>query len=197
MNTANLTRSGPSLSGGPSRHPITVGEYFRMGEASILGPDVRCELIEGEIIDMPPIGPPHASKTARLADVLSAALRGEAIVWTQNPIVLGGLSAPQPDLALLRYRDDYYAQAHPEPADILLLIEVADTSLAHDRDTKLPLYARFQIPEVWIVDIPGRHLDIHREPDEARYTHQFRVSDLSRVEIASFPGLVLDLSGLL
>jgi Uma2 family endonuclease len=135
-------------------------------------------------------------KTARLADVLSEALRGKAIVWAQSPIVLGDLSAPQPDLALLRYRDDYYGQAHPGSADILLLIEVADTSLAHDRDTKLPLYARFRVPEVWIVDIPGRHLDIHREPDGARFTYQFRVSNLSRVEIASFPGLMLDLRGL-
>ncbi len=112
------------------------------------------------------------------------------------PPSLGDLSAPQPDLALLRYRDDYYALAHPGPADTLLLIEIADTSLAHDRNTKLPLYARFRIPEVWIIDIPGQNLDIHRAPDGARYTHQFRASDLSRVEIAALPGLVLDLSAM-
>ena len=193
MTTANATRAEPAPALCPSRHPITVGEYFRMGEAGVLDPDARCELIEGEIIDMPPIGPLHASKTNRLTDLLTEAVRGKAIVSAQNPVVLGDLSAPQPDLTLLRYRDDYYAQAHPGPDDILLLVEVADTSLAHDRNTKLPLYARYQVPEVWIIDIPGRHLDVHREPDGGRYTHQFRASDLSRMEISALPGLVLDL----
>jgi Uma2 family endonuclease len=193
MTTANATRAEPAPALGPSRHPITVGEYFRMGEAGVLDPDARCELIEGEIIDRAPIGPLHASQANRLADLLTGAVRGKAIVSAQNPVVLGDLSAPLPDLTLLRYRDDYYAQAHPGPDDILLLVEVADTSLTHDRNTKLPLYARFQVPEVWIIDIPGRHLDVHREPDGARYTHQFRASDLSRMEIAALSGLVLDL----
>ena len=139
MTTAKATRIDPRVPPGPSRHPITVGENFRMGEAGILTPDTRCELIEGEIVDMAPIGPPHARKTNRLADRLSAAVRGKAIVSARNPVVLDDLSAPQPDLALLRCRDDYYAQVHPGPSDVLLLIEVADTSLAHDRDTKLPL----------------------------------------------------------
>jgi Uma2 family endonuclease len=196
MTTAKASRIEPRAPLGPSRHPITVGEYFRMGEAGILHPDARCELIEGEIIDMAPIGPSHAGKTNRLVDLLATVARGKAIVSAQNPVVLGDLSAPQPDLALLRYRDDYYAQVHPGPSDVLLLIEIADSSLAHDRDTKLPLYARFDIPEVWIVDIPGRHLDIHREPDGARYTHQFRAVDLSRVEVAALPGVALDLRGL-
>jgi Uma2 family endonuclease len=196
MTTANATQVESPVALGPSRHPITVGEYFRMGMAGILDPEAQCELIEGEIIDMAPIGPSHASTSNRLADLLAEAVRGRAIVSAQNPIVLGDLSAPQPDLALLRYRDDYYAQAHPGPADVLLLIEVADTSLTHDRSTKLPLYARFQIPEVWIVDIPGRHLDVHREPDSTRYTYQFRAANLSRMEIGTLPGLVLDLGGL-
>lgn len=181
---------------GPRRHPITVGEYFRMGETGVLDPQARVELIEGEIIDMPPIGAPHASKTNRLIDLLTAAVRGRAIVSAQNPVILGDLSAPEPDLALLRYRDDYYAQAHPRPQDILLIIEVADSSLGHDRNNKLPLYARFQVPEVWIVDIPGRHLDIHRDPEGGRYTQQFRVRDLSRVEIGVLPGRALDLRAL-
>ncbi len=196
MTTANATRAEPAAAPGPSRHPITVAEYFRMGEVGVLDPDARCELIDGEIIDRAPIGPLHASKTNRLADLLTEAVRGRAIVSAQNPVVLGDLSAPQPDLALLRYRDDYYAQAHPGPADIVLLVEVAYTSLAHDRNTQLPLYARYRVPEIWIIDIPGRHLDVHREPDGARYTHQFRAADLSRMEIAALPGLVLDLHAL-
>lgn len=194
MTTASAPRVEPPPA--PNRHRITVGEYFRMGEAGVLDPDARCELIEGEIIDMSPTGPPHASATNRLAALLADAVRGRAIVSAQNPLVLGDLSAPQPDLALLRHRDDYYARAHPGPADTLLLIEVSDTSLAHDRDTKLPLYARFLIPEVWIVDISGCHLDIHREPDGTRCTLQLRASDLSRIGIAALPELVLDLRGL-
>jgi Uma2 family endonuclease len=167
-----------------------------MGEAGVLDPDARCELIEGEIIDMSPIGPPDASATNRLNALLTNAVRGSAIVSAQNPVVLDDLSAPQPDLALLRYRTDYYAQVHPGPGDVLLVVEVADTSLAHDRDTKLPLYARFNVPEVWIVDIAGRHLDVHRHPDGARYTLQYRAFDLSHIELVSFPGLVLDLRAL-
>lgn len=196
MTTSNAIQmaSPPALL--PVRHAITVDEYLRMGAAGILAPDARCELIEGEIIDRPPIGPAHASRTNRLVEILTLAVRGKAIVSTQNPIILGDLSAPQPDLALLRYREDYYAQAHPAAADILLLIEVADTSLPHDRNTKLPLYARFQIPEVWIIDIRGGHLDVHRTPDAERYTCQFRVTDLSRVDVAALPELVLDCSGL-
>jgi len=196
MTIATVSRVQPQLPSVPSRHAITVAEYFRMGEAGVLDPDIRCELIEGEIVDMPPIGPSHASKTNRLNSILAGALRGRAIVSAQNPVVLGGLSAPQPDLALLRDREDYYAEAHPGPGDILLLVEVADSSLAHDRNTKLPLYARFSIPEVWIIDVAGGHLDVHRDPDGPLYTHRFRPADLSRIGLVAFPDLVLDLSTL-
>jgi Uma2 family endonuclease len=180
----------------PQRHQITVGEYVQMGVTGVLGPEVRVELIDGEIIDMPPIGAPHAGRVKRLNRVLSLGLGEHAIVSTQDPIQLGDLSAPQPDLALLRPRDDFYAGAHPGPGDILLLIEVSDTSLSYDRETKLPLYARFAIPEVWLVDVAAGHLEIHRDPDGGRYTTQFRVRDLARVEVATLPGLALDLSGL-
>lgn len=198
MTTGNASRIEPPPGRAPSRHAIAVGEYLRMGEAGVFGPDARCELIEGEIIDLSPISPPHASTTNRLADLLGEAVRGRAIVSAQNPVVLGDPSAPQPDLAaLLRDRDDYYAQAHPGASDILMLIEVSDTSLAHDRNIKLPLYARFRIPEAWIIDIVGRHRDIHREPDGTRCTFQFRVPDLSRMEIDALPGVALDLRALL
>jgi Uma2 family endonuclease len=106
---------------GPRRHPIRVGEYLRMAEVGILDRDSRFELVKGEIFDMPPIGPAHASKINCLVELLSAALRGRAIVSTQNPVIMGDLSAPRPDLALLSYRDDYYADAHPGSADVLLL----------------------------------------------------------------------------
>jgi Uma2 family endonuclease len=194
--TAITTMPMDAAAGLPARHAITVDEYLRMGEARILAPNGRYELIAGEIIDMPPIGPPHASKTNRLIDRLTGAVRGRAIVSAQNPVILGDLSAPQPDLAVLRYRDDYYATAHPGPNDVLLLIEVADTSLTHDRTIKLPLYARFRIPEVWIIDLQGGHLDVHRAPDGECYSCRFRVSELSQVEVAALPECAIDCRGL-
>jgi Uma2 family endonuclease len=180
----------------PARHAIRVDEYFKMGEHGVLAPDARCELLEGEIFDMPPIGPMHAGTTNRLAEILSAATRNVAITSVQSPVLLGDLSAPEPDIALLRPRDDFYTTAHPGPTDVLLLVEVADTSLNHDRESKLPLYARFEIPEIWIIDTAGKHLDIHRHPDGARYTQQFRAGDLKAVDLSRIPGVVLNLSSL-
>jgi len=187
---------GPAGEPQPRRHPITVQEYFRMGETGVLAPDARIELLEGEIIDMMPIGPPHASLVTRINRLLERAVEDAALVSPQNPITLGERSAPQPDIALLRPRDDFYASAHPGPADILLLVEVADSSLAYDRDEKLPVYARFRIPEVWIIDIRGGHLDIHRDPDGERYTTQWRASDLSGIGIAELPDIRMDLGTL-
>jgi Uma2 family endonuclease len=187
---------GPAGEPPPRRHPITVQEYFRMGETGVLAPDARIELLEGEIIDMTPIGPPHASLVTRINRLLERAVEDAALVSPQNPITLGERSAPQPDIALLRPRDDFYASAHPGPADILLLVEVADSSLAYDRDEKLPVYARFRIPEVWIIDIRGGHLDIHRDPDGERYTTQWRASDLSGIGIAELPDIRMDLGTL-
>lgn len=187
----------PPAGQAPKRHPITVDEYFRMGERGVLAPEARVELIEGEIIDMSPIGPPHASKTNRLNRIFADAFGSRVIVSVQNPIVLGDLSAPQPDIVLLKPRDDFYEAMHPEADDVLLLVEIADSSLSHDRDRKLPLYARFGIAEVWLIDVEGRHMDVHRDPDGGRYTTQFRVHDLARVEVVALPGVVLDLRSLL
>ena len=180
----------------PKPHPISVGEYLRMGATGVLDPDARVELIDGGLFDMPPIGPPHASRVNRFIRIFSTAVGDSAIVSAQNPIVLGDFSAPQPDLALLRWRDDFYEQTHPGPEDILVLVEVADTSLAHDRDRKLPLYARFRVPEVWLVDLAGRHLDCYRDPDGGAFTTRFRVADLTRVGIAALPEVELDLRSL-
>lgn len=180
----------------PQRHPITVQEYFRMGETGVLDPDAPIELIEGELFDMPPIGPQHASRVNRFIRLFSEIIGDKAIVSAQNPVLLGDLSAPQPDLALLRWRDDFYEQVHPRPEDILVLVEVADSSLAHDRDRKLPLYARFAIPEVWLVDVAGGHLDVHRDPENGEYRTMFRVQDLSNVGIAALLGIGLDLGSL-
>ena len=140
----------------PSRHLISADAFHRMGEAGILGPADRVELIDGEIIDMSPIGVLHAA----IVDVLSRHFgrwAGESLfVRCQNPLRLDDLSEPEPDLTILRPRVDCYTTAHPGPADVLLVIEVADTSLAYDLGTKVPLYARHGIPEVWVIDAATR-----------------------------------------
>jgi Uma2 family endonuclease len=180
----------------PTRHPITVQEYLRMGETGVLDPEARIELIEGELFDMPPIGPQHSSRVNRFIRLFSEVVGEKAIVSAQNPVLLGDLSAPQPDLALLRWREDFYEQVHPGSEDILVLVEVADSSLAHDRDHKLPLYARFAVPEVWLVDVAGGHLDLYRDPQEGVYRTSFRIQDLSSVDIAALSDVRLDLRSL-
>ena len=153
-----------------TRHKLTVDDYYRMADAGILTSDDRVELIDGEIIDMPPIGQDHAGTVNRLAEALFQAFAGRAIVSTQNPIRLDDLSEPQPDFAVLRRRADFYTTGErPGSDDVLLLIEVADSSLRFDRTVKLPLYARAGIPEVWIVDLRRRVVDVHRAPGDGRY----------------------------
>lgn len=129
-------------------HLFSVDEYHKMGEAGIWGEDDRVELIEGELIDMPPIGSLHAGKVMRLVSFLTTALSNRAIVSPQNPVRLGEHSEPQPDLTVLRFRDDFYESAHPQPGDVHLLVEVADTTVRYDREVQIPLYARYGIPEV-------------------------------------------------
>ena len=119
-------------------HHLTVDDYHKLGEAGILHEDDRVELVEGMLIDIAPIGTGHAGQVNRLVDRLAPAVSGRAIVAPQNPLRLDEFSEPQPNVLLLRYRDDFYATTHPRPSDVLLLIEVADTSRAYDRDTKDP-----------------------------------------------------------
>lgn len=136
----------------PARHRLTVADFRRMGEAGILGPEDRVELIAGEIIDMSPIGSLHAALVSRLAMLFSRHVGDKAVVWIQNPLLLDDVSQPQPDLAILRPRADFYRDGFPGPADVLLAIEVADTSLAFDRGVKAALYAAAGIPETWVID---------------------------------------------
>jgi Uma2 family endonuclease len=147
---------------------FTVFEYHKMVEAGILSEDDRVELIEGEVVAMRPIGSRHAACVARLTALFSR-IRRRGIVWVQNPIRLGEHSEPQPDLALLRYRPDFYAGGHPGPGDVLLVVEVAETSADSDRQVKVPLYGRYGIPEVWLVDLAGDRVEVFRQPTPAGY----------------------------
>ncbi len=146
------------------KHRLSVTDYRRMGEAGILREDARVELIEGEIIDMSPIGSTHSGTLKRLIQLFHLAVGQSAVLSIQDPIVLGTHCEPQPDLALLRPRADVYTSSHPRPEDVLLLVEVCESSLRYDREIKLPLYARHGIPEVWLVDVDQQRLSLFRTP---------------------------------
>jgi Uma2 family endonuclease len=155
-----------------TRHKLTVSDYHRMAEAGILDEDSRVELIDGEIIDRAPIGASHAATTTNLTKLLVLAVADRAVVWPQNPVLLDEHNEPQPDLALLKPRPDYQ-QRKPRPEDVLLMVEIADTTLGRDLNIKLPLYARAGIPEVWIVDVKGRRVLVHAEPGRSgSYGHE-------------------------
>jgi len=138
------------------RHRLTVDDYHQMAGAGILADDDRVELIEGEVLDMSPIGSLHAALVAVLSQYLAQQAAGRATVWAQNPLHLDDTNEPQPDIALVTPRADFYASAHPGPADTFLVVEVAESSLAYDLGVKVPLYARHGIPEVWVVDAATR-----------------------------------------
>jgi Uma2 family endonuclease len=154
----------------PKRHQFTRADYHEMARAGILKPDVRVELIDGDIIEMNPIGRPHRTCVNRLNDIFSLNVRSTAIVQVQNPIVLGNFGEPEPDIVLLRRRADFYGTGDEEtPEDILLVIEVADTSERYDRHTKAPMYARFGIREYWIVDVNNSRITRYLEPTPDGY----------------------------
>lgn len=148
---------------------IDVDDYYKMAEVGILRPDDNVELINGEIINMSPIGSKHAGTINRLARILIEKLKGKAIVSIQNPIRLDQLNEPEPDIAILKPKSDDYFSSHPKAADVLLLIEVADTSIAFDREVKLPLYAKYQIPEYWIIDLISRKIEVYTNPINGSY----------------------------
>ena len=180
-----------------TRHRLTVADYYRMGEAGIFAPEARVELIEGEVIDMAPIGTRHGSAVKRLNALLVAAVGARAVVSVQDPLRLSDLSEPEPDLMLLQPRADFYAGAHPGAADVLLLIEVSDTSARYDREIKLPLYARHRVPEVWIVDLEARLVRFYRAPAADTYAEASVTASPGCTPIAALPGIEIDLAPIL
>ena len=153
-----------------TRHRINAEQFHKMAEVGMFVPGERVELIEGEVIDMAPIGSFHCGNVNWLTQTFFEATRGKAIVHIQNALRLSPLIEVYPDLALLKPRADFYRKAHPGPDDVWLVVEVADSSAAFDRGIKAELYARHAIPEYWIVDIPARCIRFHRAPVDGRYT---------------------------
>ena len=149
--------------------PFTVDEYYRLGEIGILGPDDRVELINGQIVRMTPIGPEHAGCVDELARLFAERAGASVIARVQNPVAVHTHAEPQPDIAVVRRRPEGYRVRHPEPDDVLLVVEVADTSVAYDRDTKFPLYAAAGIPEAWLVNLPADRIEVHTKPGPDGY----------------------------
>ena len=148
-------------------HRWSLAEYHQMAQIGLLDETDRVELIEGELIDMAPIGSKHAFRVDSIARALQLAAGTSFLVRVQNPILLGEHSEPQPDIAVVK--DKNYSAAHPCAEDVLVIVEVSDTTLAYDRDVKLSLYARHGIPEVWLLDVNAGELTVYREPAEGQY----------------------------
>jgi Uma2 family endonuclease len=181
----------------PARHRLDVDAYYKMAEAGILRRDERVELIDGDIIDMNPIGSPHAAITNRLGRRLARSVGdATALVTVQSPLRLDAFNEPEPDLMLLRPRADDYRDSHPSAADVLLLVEVSDSSLTYDRGAKLALYAKFGVPEVWIIDVAGSAAEIYRQPKDGAYSSaERRTSGTLAPEL--IPGIAIDVATLL
>lgn len=182
---------------GVKRYRFTVDQYHRMDKAGIFHPECRVELVNGQIFEMSPIDPWHAGIVDWLADRFFGGLRGRAIVRVQNPTTVDRHSEPQPDLMLLERREDFYRTAHPIPADTLLIVEVANTSLAHDRRRKLPLYARRGVVEVWIVNRRADAIDVYRNPSADGYRDHARRGRGEFVAPSTFPELQLSVDDIL
>lgn len=180
-----------------ARYSFTAEEFERMGEVGIFRQGARLELIEGEIVEMSPIGSLHAACVKFLTGLLYRLFGDTLVVGVQDPIRLNDFSEPQPDVTLLRWRDDYYREAHPTPADVLLVIEVADTTVVADRKIKVPLYARAGIAEAWLVNIPEAQIEIYSNPTGGVYqrTEVFGRGEEARSH--TFESLVVSVNELL
>lgn len=180
-----------------ARRHFNITEYYRIAAAGVLSAEDRVELIEGEIIEMNPIGSRHAACVGRLTEYLGRLAGDKTIVWVQNPVQINDYSEPLPDIALLKRRDDFYAQAKPQPTDVLLIIEVADTSVEYDRDIKTPLYAQASIPEVWIVNLPKENIEIYTRPLDNTYQETRVVERGESFTAKSITGLTINTDAIL
>jgi Uma2 family endonuclease len=174
-----------------TRRRFTVDEYYRMVPAGILRESDRVELIDGEIYEMAPIGPEHGWSVDELTEIFMVRLRGRARVRGQNPVRCLPRSEPQPDVALLRPAPDRYRGRHPIPDDVLLVVEVADSTLEHDRKVKAPLYAAAGIPELWIVNLKDRCAEVYRRQEDGAYRDVTTVVPDGVLSPLAFPDLTI------
>lgn len=172
-------------------HQFTIDDYYRMAEVGILTEDDRVELIDGEIVDMNPIGASHSGHINRVVRVFRQLGVDRALLSVQNPVRLGPRAEPVPDVALLRPHADAYTSSHPTPADVFLLVEVADSSLAYDRQVKAPLYSRHGIQELWIVDLIHGYVEIYRDPSPEGFRSLHTAQPGDTIHPMAFPDLMV------
>ncbi len=176
---------------------FSVDEYYEMAQQGILRPDNRVELIEGEIVQMTPIGSSHAGGVNWLSFTLMNKLGTRAVVSTQNPIRLSDYSEPQPDLLILKPREDFYRKQHPRVNEVYWIIEVADSLKGYDRKVKIELYAEHGIPEFWIVDLVKKVVEVYKHPEGIRFRDMKEYYSGDTISPLSFPNLVLPVKDIL
>jgi Uma2 family endonuclease len=181
----------------PTKHLTNLTEWRRLGEAAIFPPDSRVELINGEIFDMAPIGFNHAGHVIRLLNFFAPRVADKALINAQNPLQLGDLSEPEPDFMLLKPHADYYSSRHPTAEDVLLLIEVADTSLKFDQNQKLRLYALHGISEYWLLNLNDVCLEVYRKPFGETYKEKTTLYQGDTVALLQLPKLSIPIAAIL
>ncbi len=179
------------------KHRFSVREYYRMAETGVLRPDARVELLNGEIIDMSPVGPFHGGLVKRLSRLFHLEAKGRWTVSTQDPLRLDDHSEPEPDIMLLKPVPDDYISRHPQPEDVFLLIEVSDTTLDYDLEEKLPAYGRAGVPEVWIVNLQSATIEVYRELRFTGYASKTVLRAGEQAKPLAFPDAVVDVAELL
>ncbi len=178
-------------------HRFTVKEYYHLAEAGILHEDDNVELIDGRIIDMTPIGSKHASRVDSISNLLFEKLQKRAIIRVQNPIDLDEQSEPEPDVTILKKRTDFYSEHHPRPEDVLLIIEVADSSIEYDRTIKIPLYAKSGIQEVWLVNILENTVEIYHSPSQDGYKVMIKLHHTESITPTNFHDITIKIDEML
>jgi Uma2 family endonuclease len=180
------------------RRPFTVDDYLCLAVSGILQEDERLELIRGEIVEIKnPINAAHASMVSRLISVLYGALGNRVVLRVQNPLQLDKETLPQPDIAVLKPRDDFYSKQHPDPQAVLLLIEVSEMTRQYDRRAKVKLYAAANIIEYWIIDLSKRQIEVYREPQRDGYRTVTRYAPGETLSPLAFPEVALNVNEML
>lgn len=191
MKASRTTAGTAAKAWAPHHWKLTADQYQRMGEAGILTEDDRVELLEGELYEMPPIGDWHNGEVDRFTWQFSRNVGERAIVRVQGSFRLSPDAEPEPDILVLRYREDFYIHGPAGPEDVLLLIEVSDSTLAYDRDFKLPLYARAGIPEVWTLNRSAERIEVYREPQDGAYRSVTMAERGATITPLAFPDLTI------
>lgn len=186
-----------SVNSSARKHLTDIHEWRKLGEANIFSPVSRLELIYGEILDMSPIGFNHAGHVVKLMNFFAPLVHGKAIINAQNPIQLGNLSEPEPDFMLLRPHIDFYTTAHPKAEDVLLLVEVADSSLYYDQNEKQRLYAHHNITEYWLLNLNETCLEVYLQPHNDSYQQKMTLGKADSITLSQLQQITISLNKIL